>query len=60
MVIKAALAGEAPWVVTVLSLRTYETVTFMTARAFLERLDEEVPGPDADEAPDSGDEVQLK
>jgi putative PIN family toxin of toxin-antitoxin system len=60
MVIEAALAGEARWVVTgdedLLSLGTYETVSFVTPRAFLERLDEEVSGTSVDEAPDSGDE----
>jgi predicted nucleic acid-binding protein len=59
MVIEAALAGEAPWVVTgdedLLSLGTYEAVSFVTPRAFLERLDEGGSGTSADEAPDSGD-----
>jgi predicted nucleic acid-binding protein len=59
MVIEAALAGEAPWVVTgdedLLTLGTYETVSFVTPRAFLQRLDEERLGTNADEAPDSGD-----
>jgi putative PIN family toxin of toxin-antitoxin system len=61
MVIEAALAGEAPWVVTgdedLLSLGTYETVSFVTARAFLQRLDEEGLGTDADEAPNKGEEA---
>jgi uncharacterized protein len=54
MVIETALAGEAPWVVTgdedLLSLGTYETVSFVTPRSFLERLDEEMTGTDGDEA----------
>jgi putative PIN family toxin of toxin-antitoxin system len=57
MVIEAALAGKAPWVVTgdedLLSLGTYETVSFVTPRSFLERLDEEVVGTDGDETPTS-------
>lgn len=48
MVIEAALAGEARWGVTgdkdLLSLGTYETVSFVTPRSFQERLDAEVSG----------------
>jgi predicted nucleic acid-binding protein len=54
-VIEAALAGEAPWVVTgdedLLSLGMYETVSFVMPGGFLERLDEEMIGSGGDQEP---------
>jgi hypothetical protein len=49
---------QKAWVVIgdedLLSMGTYETVSFVTRRAIQERLDEERSGTSADEAPDSG------
>jgi predicted nucleic acid-binding protein len=64
MVLEAALAVDAPWVVPgdedLLSLGTIETVGLVTPRAFLQRLEEERLDTDADAASDSGDEASLK
>jgi predicted nucleic acid-binding protein len=54
MLMEAALAGEAPCVVTgdedLLNLGTYETVSFVIPRSLPERLDEGVSGVDEDDA----------
>jgi predicted nucleic acid-binding protein len=61
MVIGAALAGEAAWVVTggedLLSLKAAETVSFETPREFLVRLDDTPSGVGSDAAPDVRDEA---
>jgi hypothetical protein len=60
LAIEEALAEAARWVVTgdedLLSLGSYDTLSFMTPRDFLARLDETASGAGS-EATDSADEV---